>query len=65
MDTLGHNVVGGSVGLFKCHDSGGNQVCWTLFLHTIFAYYVPLFLYVLVRVCHGLIRKAMPVHSSV
>jgi hypothetical protein len=26
VDTLGHNSVGGSVGLFKCHDAGGNQV---------------------------------------
>ena len=26
MDTLGHNSVGGTVGLFKCHDAGGNQV---------------------------------------
>ena len=26
MDTLGHNSVGGSIGLFKCHDAGGNQV---------------------------------------
>ncbi|CAB4037532.1 polypeptide N-acetylgalactosaminyltransferase 2, partial, partial [Paramuricea clavata] len=25
VDTLGHNSVGGSVGLFKCHDAGGNQ----------------------------------------
>ena len=26
VDTLGHNSVGGTVGLFKCHDAGGNQV---------------------------------------
>lgn len=28
VDTLGHNTVGGSVGLFRCHDAGGNQY-WT------------------------------------
>lgn len=26
MDTLGHSH-GGTVGLFECHGSGGNQVC--------------------------------------
>lgn len=28
VDTLGHNSPGGTVGLFRCHDSGGNQD-WT------------------------------------
>ena len=26
LDTLGHNSPGGTIGLFRCHDTGGNQV---------------------------------------
>lgn len=60
VDTLGHNNVGGSVGLFKCHDAGGNQVKPLNKINKISVYFPTLF----VRVVHFFFKSSADVRIN-